>query len=124
MINVSNKSIIAKYIDENKDNIIQKYNGNMSISEIAELYGVAESTIYLRLVKWGIKIKKYRSERRRKNERPIRQKRKFSPELQAKMKENTRINNKHIKFFNTVETGNDKFLVRNILKKSRAVANE
>ena len=124
MIKVGDKSIIAKYIDENKDNIIQKYNENMSISEIAELYGVVESTIYLRLVKWGIKIKKYRSERRRKNERPISQKRKFSPELQAKMKENTRINDKHIKFFNTVETKDDKFLVRNILKKSRAVANE
>ena len=116
MINVSNKSIIAKYIDKNKDNIIKKYNENMSISEIAGLYGVVESTIYLRLVKWGIKIKKYRSYRRRKNERPIRQKRKFGPELQAKMKENTRINNKHIKFFNTVETKDDKFLVRSILK--------
>jgi len=51
-------------------------------------------------------------------------KERISPELQAKMKENTRINNKYIKFFNTVETGNDKFLVQNILKKSEAVANE
>ena len=124
MIKVGDKSIIAKYIDKNKDNIIQKYNENMLISEIAELYGVAESTIYLRLVKWSIKIKKYRSYRRRRDEKPIRQKRKFSPELQVKMKENTRINNKYIKFFKTVETGNDKFLVQNILKKSRAVANE
>ena len=33
------------------------------------------------------------------------------------MKENTRINNKYIKFYNTVDTGRDNFLVRNILKK-------
>lgn len=124
MVNVSNKFIIAKYIDENKEGIIQKYKENMPISEIAELYEIKESTIYLRLIKWGEKIKRYGVIRRRKNERSIRQKRKFSPELQTKMKENTRINNKHMKVFNTVETGNDKFLVQNILEKSRAVANE
>ena len=124
MMSISNKLIIAKYIDENKDGIIQKYNENMPISEIAELYKIKESTIYLRLIKWGAKIKRYGVIRRRRNERPIRQKRKFSLELQAKMEENTRINNKYIKFFNTVETGKDKFLVWNILKKSRAVADE
>jgi len=120
----TNKSIIAKYIDENKDSIIQKYNENMSISEIAESYGVAESTIYSRLVKWDVKIKRCGVIRRRRDEKPIRQKRKFSPELQAKIEENTRINNKYIRFYNTVETGKDKFLVRNILKKTEAIANE
>ena len=119
-MNISNKFIIAKYIEENKNSIIQKYGENIPISKIAELYGIAESTIYLRLVKWGIKIKKYRSERRRRNERQIRQKRKFSPELQAKMKKNTRINNKYIKVFKTVETMGDKFLVQEILGKSGA----
>ena len=123
-MNIRNKFIIAEYIDENKDSIIQKYNENISISEIAELYGVAESTIYLRLVKWDVRIKRFGVIRHRRNKKPIRQKRKFSPELQAKMKENTRINNKYIKFYNTVETKDDKFLVQNILKKSRAVANE
>ena len=124
MMDISYKFIISKYIDENKKSIIQKYSEDMLISEIAKLYGVAESTIYLRLVKWGIKIKKYGAKRRRKNERPTRQKRKFSPELQAKIKENTRINDKYIKVFNTVETGKDKFLVRNILGKSGAITDE
>ena len=124
MMSISNKLIISKYIDENKDGIIQKYNENMPISEIAELYEIKESTIYLRLIKWGAKIKRYGVIRRKRNERPIRQKRKFSPELQAKMEENTKVNDKYIKFYGTVETGNDKFLVRNILKKSKAVANE
>ena len=123
-MNISNKFIIAKYIDENKDGIIQKYNENMPISEIAESYEIKESTIYLRLIKWGAKIKRHGVIRRRKNERPIRQKRKFSPELQARIEENTRINDKYMKVFKTVDTVSDKFLVRNILKKSRAIANE
>ncbi|GAH52558.1 unnamed protein product [marine sediment metagenome] len=124
MMNVSNKFVIAKYIDENKDSIIKKYGENMPISEIAESYRVTKSTIYLRLVKWGVKIKRFGLTRHRKSERPIRQKRKFSPELQAKIEENTRINNKYIKFYMTVDTGKDRFLVRNILKKSEAIANE
>ena len=123
-MNISNKFIIAEYIDKNKNSIIRKYNENMPISEIAKLYGVEKSTIYLRLVKWGIKIKKYRSERRRRNEKPTRQKRSFSPELQAKMKENTRINNKYIKYYNTIETEKDKFLVQEMLGKPEAIANE
>ena len=123
-MNINNKLTIAKYIDENKEGIIQKYKENMPISEIAESYGIKEPTIYLRLIKWGAKIKRYGVVRRRRNERPIRQKREFSPELQAKMRENTRINNKYIKFYNTVDTGKDKFLVQNILGKSRAVADE
>jgi len=81
------KFIIAKYIDESKANIIQKYAEDMPISEIAELYGVAYSTIYLRLVKWGVKIKRYTGAIRRKNERPRRQRRQFSPELLVKMAE-------------------------------------
>ncbi|MBA7590394.1 hypothetical protein ES708_32512 [subsurface metagenome] len=120
-MNISNKFIIAKYIEENKNSIIQKYNENMSIPEIAELYGVAESTIYLKLINWGIKIKKYRAERRRRNERQIRQKRKFSPQLQARIGENTRINDEYIKVYRTVETKDDRFLVRDILSKSEVI---
>lgn len=120
-MSISNKFIIAKYIDENKDSIIKKYGENMPISEIAELYGVTKSIIYLRLVKWGIKIKRFGIIKRRKNEKIIRQKRKFSPELLARMKENTRINDKHMKVFKTVETIDDKFLVQEILKKSSAI---
>lgn len=48
----------------------------------------------------------------------------LSPEILAKMRENTRINNKYIKFYNTADTGKDKFLVRNILGKVRVIANE
>lgn len=57
------KFLIAKYIDGNKDGIIQKYAGDMPISKIAKLYKVAESTIYMRLIKWNVKIRKYKGPR-------------------------------------------------------------
>jgi len=120
-MNISNKFIIAEYIDKNKNSIIRKYNENMPISEIAKLYGVEKSTIYLRLVKWGIKIKKYKAERRRRNEKPVKQKRNFSPELLARIKENTRINNKYIKFYKVVETVHDNYLVQEVLKRSEVI---
>ena len=51
-------------------------------------------------------------------------KKELSTEILAKIKENTRINNKYIKFYRTIDTEKDRFLVRNILRKSRAIANE
>ena len=111
-----NKFLIAKYIDNNRENIIAKYNQNMPISEIAELYGVSHSVIYLRLVKWGVRIKKYTAARRRRIEKPRRRyKRKFSPELLAKQKENSRMNDEHISYVEFEGVTEDQKLVRNIL---------
>ena len=42
-------------------------------------------------------------------------KKRISPELLAKMEENTKINNERIKFFTSVET-KDTYLVRDVLK--------
>ena len=111
------KFIIAKYIDDSRANIIQKYAENMPISDIAKLYDVAKSTIYLRLVKWGVKIKRYTGARRRKNERPRRQKRQFSPELLVRMAENSRINDEHISYVEFKRSTYDQKLVDNILCK-------
>ena len=110
------KFLIAKYIDDNKANIIAKYNQDMPISAIAELYGVSTSVIYLRLVKWGIRIKKYATARRRRIEKPRkRYKRKFSPELLVKMKENSRINDEHISYVEFERSTYDQKLVCNII---------
>ena len=38
-----------------KNNIIQKYNENVPIKEIAKEYGVAIDTIHKRLKRWGIR---------------------------------------------------------------------
>ena len=105
---------------DEKDRIIKMYEDNVGILNIAKEYGVVETTICRRLKKWGIQVKRKAYYRRKKNKEK-KFKREFSPELIAKMKENTRINNKYIKVFNTVETGKDKFLVRNILRRSEAV---
>jgi len=119
---------MSKYLtnlgfEAEKERIIKMYKDNVGILNIAREYGVVETTICRRLKKWGIQVKR-RAYYRRKKHKENKTKREFSPELLAKMKENTRINNQHIKFFDTVETGKDKFLVQNILKKERAIANE
>jgi len=100
-----------------KDRIIKMYKDNVGILNIAKEYGVAETTICRRLKKWGIQVKRKAYYHRNKKKKS---KREFSPELKARIKENTRINNKYIKFFNTVKTGEDKFLVRNILEREKA----
>lgn len=116
------KNFTGARIKAEKDKIITMYQEDIHILDIAKEYGVIETTICRQLKKWGMSIK--RKVYQRKKDKVNKFKRKFSPELQAKMEENTRINDEKIKFFGTVETGGDKFLVRNILKKSRAIANE
>ena len=111
-----NKFLIAKYIDDNQNNIIAKYNQDMPISEIAKLYDVSHSVIYLRLVKWGIRIKKYAAAKRRKVEKLRRRyKRKFSPEFLAHQAEITKLNEDKIKYVKFEGTTEDQKLIRNIL---------
>ena len=110
-----NKFFIAQYIDDNKDNIIAKYE-SASTREVAELYGVAESTIYLRLVKWGVRIKKYTGVKPRKIERPRRYKRKFSKEYLAHRAEITKLNEGKIKYIKFEGTTEDQRLVSSIIQ--------
>ena len=110
------KFLIAAYIDSNRANIIAKYNEGMMIIDIAELYDVSKSIIYLRLVKWGIRIKKYTNARRRNIEKPRKHyKRKFSPEFLAHQAEITRLNEGKIKYVKFEGTTEDQKLVSNIL---------
>ena len=105
-------------VDKNKDIIIKKYVAGIEIYTLANEHNVGIDMLLRRLKEWGIKIRK--GDFRHKPKEKGYYRKKFRPELQAKMKENTRINNKYIKFYSTVETGKDKFLVRNILRKLRA----
>ena len=111
------KFLIAKYIDDNKANIIAKYNQDMPISEIAELYGVSKSVIYLRLVKWSVKIKKCTGVKPRKIERPKRYKRKFSKEYLAHQVEITKLNEGKIEYVEFEGTTEDQKLISNILNR-------
>ena len=112
------KFLIAKYVDDNRENIIAKYKQDMPISEIAELYGVSHSVIYLRLVKWGVRIKKYTIARRRRIEKPRKHyKRKFSPEFLAHQVEITRLNEGKIKYVKFEHSTDDQKLISNILNR-------
>jgi len=62
----------------------------MSITAIAKLYNVAYTTIYYRLLRWGVEIRKHGGVRIPKDKKLIKKyKRRFSPDLQAKIKINT-----------------------------------
>jgi len=116
-----NKNLTGAKIKVNKDKIIKMYQDNMRVTLIAKRYSMVESTIYMNLKKWGIPLKRgvwVKQAKPRKH-----WEREFSPELLAKRKENTRINNKYIKYYKVVETVHDKFLVQEIFKKS-GVGNE
>lgn len=110
------KFLIAKYIDESRENIIAKYEQDIPISAIAKLYNVSHSVIYLRLVKWGVRIKKYAIARRRRIEKPRKHyKRKFSKEFLAHQAEITKLNDGKIKYVKFEGTTEDQKLVSNIL---------
>ena len=95
---MSNK--IKNMLFENKEKIIKLYQEGKSIREIAGIYGIAKSTIYIKLRLWNIRLKdnKYtHNGTHRKKEKEY--KREFSKELLEKMKRNSEINNRYIKYF-------------------------
>lgn len=96
-MDLKDKHIIAKYIDDHKADIIHKYKSEISIKDIAKYYGVARSTISIRLNKWGILVKRYVGPKLRAIERlsKIEAGREFSPEFLKRRKENTKINEEY-----------------------------
>ena len=110
------KFLIAEYIDKHRENIITKYEQGMSITAIAKLYNVAYTTIYYRLIRWGVAIRKHGGARIPKGKRLKKYKRRFSLELQAKLKENSRINNEHIEYCEFEHSTEDQRLVCNIIE--------
>jgi len=116
---IKNKYLIAAYIDENQANITAKCNEGMPVKDIAKLYGVTASVIYLRLIKWGVKITcKNRGTSRRKNEIPGKHyKRQFSQAFLAKQKENTKINNEQIEYIKSKYSTAGQKLVDNLLSR-------
>lgn len=102
-------------IDRDKGKIIKRYKDGIKIHILAGEYNIKVDTLRRRFKKWGVKIRKGEYKRRiQKKEHP---KRKFSLELQVKMRENTRINNKHGKHCEFVNKTLDQKLVSNILNR-------
>ena len=108
---MSNKVLIDK-----KDLIIKKYQDGEYIEDIARHFGVHYTTIQRRLNNWGIKVMRKKVYRKRKSNYNMKA-REFSPELKAKMAENTRINNAKIKYINFYNTTEDQILITNILSR-------
>ena len=108
---MSNKGLL-----DDKDFIIKMYNEGYHIIDIAERYGVNGTTIQRRLRKWGYEVKRKNSYRKRKSNYNMKA-REFSPELKAKIAENTRINNAKIKYINFYNTTEDQILITNILSR-------
>ena len=109
-----NKNAIGKRIRADKAKIIEMYEADTHIIDIAKEYGVVESTIHRHLRNWGVPLKRgaYRRRKRKVNEF----KRKFSEVFLARQAENTRINNMLIKHCEFEHSTEDQLLVSNIIQ--------
>ena len=107
---------IKNMLFENKEKIIKLYQEGKSIHEIAGIYGIAKSTVYIKLRLWNIRLKDNKYTRngshRKKKEK---YKREFSKELLEKMKRNSEINNKHIKYFEVENSKESEELMKRVL---------
>jgi len=118
------KTKVHKMLMDNREAIIRKDKQDTPITKIAQEYGVAFTTIYSLLRKWGRKrdykrryFKPLKDQKTKREEKFIAFEKTLSPELLAKRKENTRINNQYIKYYKVVETVHDKFLVQDFIEK-------
>ncbi len=102
-------------IRADKDKIINQYQNDMQVSEIASGYSVALSTIYRYLKEWGIPLKRIAWNNQVKAKPRKHWKLMKSKELVAKMKENTRINNDKITYISFKNATEDQRLVKNII---------
>ena len=100
-------------VDRGKNKIIKRYKNGILINTIARDYNVEIDTICRRLKKWGVKLRKGDFKRKPKFVKHF--KRVFSPGLKARMAENTRINNIHIRHCEFVHITEDQKLISNIL---------
>jgi len=123
-----NKTEIHKMLIADREAIIRMDKQDMPILKIAQKYGVSFTTIYSLLRKWDRRrdykrryFKPPKDQKTEKEEKFIAFEKTLSPELLAKRKENTRINNKYIKYYKVVETVHDKFLVQEVLKRSEVI---
>ena len=107
------KNITGARIKVEKDIIIKMYNNGVPIVNIAREYGVVSTSLWRHLKKWGIEVKRKPYQHRPK--RIIRFKLKKSLKLQARMAENSRINDIFIKPCKFEHAAEDQKLVSNII---------
>jgi len=108
-----NKILIGKRIRADRAKIIEMYKADIFVIDIANKYDVVESTIHRYLRLWGIPVKRKIHQHKKREVKKFY--RKFSPELKAIMKENSQINDEHIKQVDFERTTEDQRLVANII---------
>jgi len=101
-------------IRADKEKIIELYKADVYVANIALKYGVAIGTIYRYLRQWGIPVKRKQCQHHDKTVKKFYRYR--SPALKAKMKENSRINDKYIKYVEFEYGTEDQKLIANILR--------
>jgi len=109
-----NRNLISARLRADKVKIIEMYNNGVDIIEFADEYDAKINTLCHRLYMWGVKVKGSDWHKKGVHKGA---KQKFSSELMAKMKENSRINNdpkKGIQYVKFVRTTADQYLISNI----------
>ena len=107
-----NRNLISARLRTDKAKIIEMYESGVDILELADECNVCVNTMCHKLHIWGVKIRDGDWHKKKYIPKP-----KFSPELMAKMKENSRINNdpkKGIQYVKFVRTTADQYLISNI----------
>ena len=110
-----NRNLISARLLSDQAKIIEMYKSGVDILELADEYNIMVNTLCQKLRKWGIKIRSGDWWKESKKYKQLKQK--FSPELLARMKENSRINNnpkKGIQYVKFVRTTADQYLISNI----------
>ena len=105
-----------------EDTVVQMYNNGATTFDIATEYGVNNTTIHRLLHKNGVLTprREYTTLRKKytvgnRESKYKMKERVFSPELLAKIKENTRINDERIQYISFVRATEDQYLVSNII---------
>jgi len=107
---------IKNMLFENKEKIIKLYQEGKSIREIAGIYEIAKSTVYIKLRLWNIRLKDNKYTRNGSHQKKKEKyKREFSKELLEKMKRNSEINNQHIKHFEVENSKESEELMKRVL---------
>jgi len=111
-----NKNVIGARLLSDQEKIIEMYKGEVGISDIADEYNIMASTLRIKLRKWGVKVRRGDYKAKKKEEQVfVHFKHRISPELLAKIEENTRINDDKIQYVSFLRGTEDQYLVSNII---------
>lgn len=112
----SYKNRIGAVIQEDKEKIIKMYEDKEKVADIANKYEVHESTIYIHLRKWGVKLRRGAYSHRKKERKHWY--RKFSKEFLERRAEIQRLCGDKVKYVKDYENSTEEQkLISNIIQR-------